>query len=156
MIKKISIAFALLLTVGCSTQPSTYTDKSTPDQRNIEATGAAATEAARSNSSRNTDTNINSNVPLVRGMQVSYNGSDKDYSALPGVCCAYYPDGSRNYRREHEIYIEKEYSRMQSGKRQGRTDRNRQYASDQWKRKFDIKMQRKIDAEIDRVLKKIF
>lgn len=40
-------------TTGCAYQPSTYIDKSTITQKNIEATGQAAVEAAKSNTSHN-------------------------------------------------------------------------------------------------------
>lgn len=150
MIKQTSIAFALLLTVGCASQPSTYTDKSTPDQRNIEATGAAATEAARSNRSQNTDINVDSNVPLVQGTRVSYNGND--YSQLPGICCAYYPDGTRNYQREHEIYVEKQYAKQNRGRGNSHGD----YARRRFNTRFDQELQRKIDKEVERWMDKIF
>jgi hypothetical protein len=144
MLKQSIITIALLLSVGCASQPSTYTDKSTPERRDIQATGAAATEAARSNRSTNAD---------IRGVHLSsVNDSNTDYRQLPGVCCAYYPDGSRNYQREHDLYVQKQYGRIQ--RERGNTYSG--YASQQWKRGFDRKVERKIDLEVNRVLDKVF
>lgn len=148
--KQIIAIIALASTVGCASQPSTYTDKSTPDRRDIEATGAAATEAARSNSSQNVD--VNSNVPLVRGTSVSYNGGGTDYSQLPGICCAYHPDGTRNYKREHDLYIERQYSRIQREQRNTYSG----YASQRWSRELDTRIERKIDEKIRNVMDKLF
>lgn len=154
MLKQSIITIALLLSVGCASQPSTYTDKSTPERRDIQATGAAATEAARSNSSTNADLKQNhSSGNNMRGLNLSsVNDSNTDYRQLPGVCCAYYPDGSRNYQREHDLYVQKQYGRIQ--RERGNTYSG--YASQQWKRGFDRKVERKIDLEVNRVLDKVF
>lgn len=145
MLKQSIITIALLLSVGCASQPSTYTDRSTPERRDVQATGSAATEAARSNRSTNAD---------IRGVHLSSvsNSNNTDYSQLPGICCAYYPDGSRNYQREHDLYVQKQYSRIQ--RERGSTYSG--YATQQWKRGFDRKMERKIDLEVNRVLDKVF
>ena len=140
----------LVSAIGCASQPSSYVDKSTPEQRNIEATGAAAVEAARSNSS--TNVNIESNVPLVSGVKVSSNQSGTYYSQLPSICCAYHPDGSRNHQREHEIYVEKQYAKQQ--RERGNTYGG--YATQRASSQFDWRLKQKIDKEIDRFMEKIF
>lgn len=71
--KTLILMVAMLPIVGCTSQPSTYADKSTPNQRGIEATGAAATEAAQSNSSRNSDIKVESNVTTGETMKMSQN-----------------------------------------------------------------------------------
>jgi len=147
-LQQTTIAIAMLLTIGCSTQPSTYVDNSTADQRDIQATGAAATAAAHSNNSKNVDIEVNSNVPLVRGTNVS----SLNYQELPGVCCAYNSDGTRNYEREHEIYIQKQYGRIQRDRRNTYSG----YASQRAKQNFKNKMERKIDEKINHFLNKLF
>lgn len=110
--KTLVLMVATFAIVGCTSQPSTYADKSTPNQRDIEATGAAATEAARSNSSQNSDIKIESNVTTGKTMKTSQKEAI-DYRQLPGVCCAYNADGTRDHKREHEIYIDKQYAKQQ-------------------------------------------
>ena len=140
----LTIAIALSTAVGCSIQPSNYVDNSTPEKRSIAASGQAATAAAWSNSSNNTNIKVAANTPTIVAVT--------NYQELPGVCCAYYPDGSRNYEREHEIYITKQYGRIQRGRKQGYVG----YAAERFKRQSDYKIRRKINKRVDDWVNDIF
>jgi hypothetical protein len=140
----LTIAIALSAVVGCSVQPANYVDNSTPEKRSIVATGSAATAAAWSNSSNNTNIKMASNTPAIVAIT--------NYQELPGVCCSYYPNGNRNYQREHEHYIENQYGRLQRGRRQGYVG----YAAERFKRQADYKIRRKIDRKVDDWVNDIF
>jgi hypothetical protein len=135
------IFLALLSTmIGCASQPSTYEDTSTPEQRNIKATGQAATEAARSNSSRHGDIKTTSTAPIKLSSNAKYDLENGRYVVLR-------PDGSRDHRAELRLLQERsQYNRSGYGS----------YTRDRWKRQFDYKMKRKIDEEVQRVIDKIF
>lgn len=73
-LKVIVAAVAMVLSTGCASQSSVYVDRSTPEQRDVRATGAAAVEAARSNSSQNV------NIEASRGVSVQSSSGGR-YSA---------------------------------------------------------------------------
>lgn len=77
VLKMTVAAVAVALSTGCAVQPSTYEDRSTPGERNIRATGAAAVEAAKSN--RSTNANIESNGGV--GFTVYDANGNRDRSA---------------------------------------------------------------------------
>ena len=119
---------ALSSMIGCASQPSTYEDKSTPDQRDIKATGQAATEAARSNKSNNADIKVQG---TTTGDFVVY----------------------RNGKRDHRAELRLMQQSMHN--RNGRLSVG-EYAGNRISREFDHRIKRKIDAEVDRVMDKIF
>lgn len=136
------IFLALLSTmIGCASQPSTYEDKSTPEQRDITATGQAATEAARSN--RSTNTNVQANA----GRQIEL--TDIDRYDLANGRYVIYKDGKRDHRAELRMM-------QQQSQQNGRRSRYGEWASDNFRRKYDYQLKRKIDKEIDRIIDKIF
>ena len=136
--------FAVLILstcVGCASQPSTYVDWSTPDQRDIKATGQAATEAARSNSSKNADVK-------VQGTQISQNTHAVSHPNDEYTFIVYRPDGSRDHRAELRLRQQAMNNRFSEG--------IGTYTKNQTSREWDRRMRRKISAEIDRVMDKIF
>lgn len=135
--KKLLIAIALLSTVGCASQPSTYTDKSTPDQRNIEATGRAATEAARSNTSRNASVT----TPVHMSSNDRYDLENGRYVV--------YKNGKRDHRSELKLLQKSMHNR---NGRQSLGD----YTSNRMSREWDHRIRRKVDAEVNRLMEKIF
>lgn len=143
--KKILIATALLAMVGCASpyKNASYTDKSTPDERNIEATGAAAVEAARANRSTNvssTGRNVKTEQPIV------YTPLDQ-YDMSNGRRVVYKPNGERDHRAELRLLqLEKQHQKPGYG----------DYASDRMSDEFDYRMKRKIDAEVQRFMDKLF
>jgi len=141
--KQFAFILMLLPMVGCTTYAnSTYKDTSTADQRQIEATGAAAVEAAKSN----TDKNVK-----VEGLQVSSNTYDTG-RMIPTAnrYIVFGPDGTRDHRAELKLLSE-----YQKKKNNGRGNYG-EYTSTRASREFDHRMKRKIDAEIDRFMEKIF
>ena len=142
--KQIIAALALLATVGCATQPSTYTDLSTPDQRNIQATGQAATEAARSNRSTNADVEVrgNGNISLPMSTQQA---NDPRYDRQ-----LYNADGTRNRAAERAYFMQNANSRSRQGNTYG------DYTAQRARSQFDWRMKRKIDKEIERFMEKLF
>jgi hypothetical protein len=134
--------FALSSMIGCASQPSTYEDKSTPDQRDIKATGQAATEAARSNSSRNGNIQTTTHTPI----KVSH---IDNYDMQNGRYVVYGPDGKRDHRAELRLLRDRQNSRNGRGN-------YGEYTSNVAGREFDHRMKRKIDKEIERFMDKIF
>jgi len=132
---------ALSSMIGCASQPSTYEDRSTPDQRDIKATGQAATEAARSNSSKNADVEI-------RGTQVSHNAHVDSHPNDEYTFIVYRPDGTRDHRAELRLRQQAMNNRFSEG--------IGTYTKNTASREWDRRMRRKISAEIDRVMDKIF
>lgn len=128
--------------MGCASQPSTYTDTSTPAQRNVEATGAAATEAARSNRSTNGDVEMRG----VSVSQINLSGLPK-YDSRTGRRIIYDQNGNRDHRAElQNIY------RTDHQGRQGYLG----YTASTFKREADYELKRKINKKIDRIVDKIF
>jgi len=141
MMKLFLVLPFLALTIGCASpyQNASYTDKSTPEQRDIEASGAAAVEAARSN--RSTNGNIQTNV------QPAVKLSANDQYDIDNGRYVVYHNGKRDHRAELRLLQQKsQYQRKGYGS----------YANDRFKRQFDYKMKRKIDEEVQRVIDKIF
>lgn len=120
------MALCLLLSVGCASQPSVYEDKSTANQRNITATGAAAVEAAKSNNSSNV--NVKAEVK-------------------PNGYIVYDSNGQRDHRAELML--------LQKSK-QYKQPSYSNFAATEFKREFNRRANRSIDAEIDRLMDKIF
>ena len=133
---------ALSSMIGCASQPSTYEDRSTPEQRDIKATGQAATEAARSNSSKNADIKMD-------GLQVSHN-SHQQQNVNQHRYIVYRPDGTRDHRAELRL--------MQQSMQNNNNGRGNYgtYTQTRAAREFDHRLKRKIDAEVDRFMEKIF
>ena len=147
--KNFAFILMLLPMVGCSTYAnSTYKDNSTADRRDIEATGAAAVEAAKSNTDKNADIDI-------RGLQVSHNthhqnmGNPNIQMPTAGRYVVFGPDGKRDHRAELRLLQNSMHNR---NGRQGFGE----YTGNRMSREFDHRMKRKIDAEIDRFMDKIF
>jgi hypothetical protein len=147
--KQFAFILMLLPMVGCSTYAnSTYKDNSTADQRAIEATGAAAIEAAKSNTDKNADIDI-------KGLQVSHNthhnqiGNPNIQMPTAGRYVVFGPNGKRDHRAELKLLQNSMHNR---NGRQGFGEYTRNRAD----REFDHRMKRKIDAEIDRFMDKIF
>lgn len=134
MKKMIAVAIMILSTSACAVQPSTYEDNSTPDQRNIKATGAAATEAARSNRSTNAD---------VRNATVSH----VTVPVNPHGYIVYDSNGNRDHRAELRLLQEKSQY-----KRPTYTEYYKQRVSQE----FRYNATRKIDKSVDRLMDKIF
>ena len=133
--------FAVLMLstcVGCASQPSTYEDRSTSDQRDIKATGQAATEAARSNKSNNADIK-------VQGTNTS---NVKVQGTTTGDIVVY-----RNGKRDHRAELRMMQRQMHN--RNGRQSVG-EYTENRFDREWDHRIKRKIDAEMDRFLDKIF
>jgi len=141
--KQFAFILMLLPMVGCTTYAnSTYKDTSTADQRQIEATGAAAVEAAKSN----TDKNVK-----VEGLQVSSNTYHTGNMIPTGNRYVVFgPDGKRDHRAELKLL-----SDYQKKKNNGRGNYG-EYTSTRASREFDHRLKRKIDAEVDRFMDKIF
>jgi hypothetical protein len=115
------------LCAGCATQPSTYEDTSTKEQRNIKATGSAATEAARSNTSRHSQID--------------------QYDLQNGRYVVIGPDGKRDHRAELRLLQQNaQYRKPGYG----------EYASDRFSQEFDYRLKRSIDSKVDEWIKKIF
>jgi hypothetical protein len=76
-LKIIVAAVAVSLSTACASHPSVYEDRSTSAQRDIRATGAAAVEAAKSNTSQNAD------IKASRGVSYTVYDSEgrRDYAA---------------------------------------------------------------------------
>jgi len=141
---------AIILATGCATQPSTYTDKSTPDQRNIEATGAAATEAARSNSSQN------ANIK-AEGMQLTQVSQPQGRTFRidnRGFTYVYFPDGSRDFDMERELIYAQDRNKYNYRHRPNNTYSG--YYVDEFKRRADVKIRYKIRKETQRLVDKLF
>jgi hypothetical protein len=142
---------AIVLATGCATQPSTYTDTSTPDQRNIQATGAAATEAARSNSSQN----ANIKTEGLQLTQVSQPQS-RTFKYMPhGNIYVYFPDGSRDFDMERELIYAEDRNKYNYRQRQHDNSYTGYYV-DEFKRRADVKIRHKIRKESQRLVDKIF
>lgn len=122
------LILALSSCVACASQPSTYEDRSTPEQRDVTATGMAAVEAARSNKSTNADIKVEG---TTTGDFVVY----------------------RNGKRDHRAELKLMQQSMHN--RNGRQS-VREYTNNRWEREWDHRVKRKIDAEMDRFLEKIF
>jgi hypothetical protein len=138
--KRVLLTSLILIPLyGCSTQPSTYNDTSTPGQRNIQATGQAATEAARSNRSTNGDIEVRSNIPLTHAGQQAVNESG--YTV-------YNPDGTRNHRAELRL--------MYPHNNPNRSNSYASYGKDYFKQEADYEMKRKIRKKIDKWIEDIF
>ena len=133
---KVAIAAVLMsvASVGCATTPSTYTDTSTPDQKNIQATGMAAVEAARSNR----------NVTQVNFVPGQWDGTSVDHLGNPIIYDA-------NGRIDHRASI-----RYQQRRDQYKQPSISQWAGREFKREADYKMKRKIRAKIDKITDKLF
>ena len=139
--KQFLFVLALLPMVGCTTYAnSTYTDKSTKDTRHIEATGAAAVQAAKSNTSQNADVR-------VEGMKISHN-SHQEQIPTSGRYVVFGPDGKRDHRAELRL--------LQQQKQYKPYGNYGDYTSQQAKRQFDHRMKRKIDDKVQRLMEKIF
>jgi hypothetical protein len=145
--KQFAFILMLLPMVGCTTYAnSTYKDNSTADQRQIEATGAAAVEAAKSNTDKNADIDI-------KGLQVSHNTHHQADVTMPparGRYVVFGPDGKRDHRAE--LRLLGDYQRK---KNNGRGNYG-EYTKNRVDREFDHRLKRKIDAEVDRFMDKIF
>jgi len=141
--KSLIVAGMLLATVGCASQPSTYTDTSTPAQRNVEATGAAATEAARSNRSTNGDVEMRG----VSVSQINLSGLPK-YDSRTGRRIIYDQNGNRDHRAELQNIYRTDH--------RGRQNSYVGYTVDTFKREADYELKRKISKKIDRLVDKIF
>jgi hypothetical protein len=127
------------LCVGCATQPSTYEDTSTKDQRNIKATGSAATEAAKSNTSRHSQTES-----ATTGLKLSH---IEQYDLQNGRYVVIGPDGKRDHRAELRLLQQNaQYRKPGYG----------EYASDRFSREFDYRLKRSIDRKVDEWIKKVF
>ena len=137
--KHLIAALTLLSSVGCASHPSTYTDLSTPDQRNIQATGQAATEAARSNQS------INADIEVRGGSNLTTSTGNGQYDRR-----LYNADGTRNRAAERALFQSNSYQRSRGNR--SYTDYTRQRASS----KFDNRMKRAINEELDRFFDKVF
>ena len=131
---------ALSSMIGCASQPSTYEDKSTPEQRDIKATGQAATEAARSNTSRNG--NIQTGVPIKLSHIDQYDIQTGRYVVIG-------PNGKRDHRAELRMMQTNMHNR---NGRQGVGT----YTRNQMSREWDHRIKRKIDDEIQRFMDKVF
>lgn len=143
--KQFAFILMLLPMVGCTTYSnSTYKDNSTADRRDIEATGAAAVEAAKSNTDKNADIDI-------KGLQVSHNTHHQaDVTmATSGRYVVFGPDGKRDHRAELKLLQNSMHNR---NGRQGFGE----YTKNRADREFDHRLKRKIDAEVDRFMDKIF
>ena len=138
--KYLFAVLALSTCVGCASQPSTYEDRSTPEQRDIKATGQAATEAARSNTSRNG--NIQTGVPIKLSHIDQYDIQNGRYVVIG-------PDGKRDHRAELRMMQQNMHNR---NGRQGIGT----YTQNRMSREWDHRIKRKIDDEIDRFMEKIF
>ena len=125
---------AMSTCVGCASQPSTYEDRSTPEQRDVSATGMAAVEAARSNRSTNADIKIE--------------GSANVQGTTTGDIVVY-----RNGKRDHRAELRMMQQQMHN--RNGRQSVG-EYTENRFDREWDHRVKRKIDAEMDRFLDKIF
>lgn len=143
--KQLLFILMMLPMIGCTTYAnSTYKDNSTADRRDIEATGAAAVEAAKSN----TDKNVK-----VEGLQVSQ--LDPRHSSVQMNTggkhryVVFGPNGERDHRAELRLMQQSMHNRN------GRQSFG-EYTSNRASREFDHRMKRKIDAEIDRFMDKIF
>lgn len=133
--------FALSSMIGCASQPSTYEDRSTPEQRDIKATGQAATEAARHNNSSHVGSY---NARTTTQHQLT--GLDQ-YDISNGRYVIYGQDGKRDHRAELRLLqADKQYKKPGYG----------DYASDRMSNEFDYRLKRKIDAEVERFMDKIF
>jgi hypothetical protein len=140
--KYLLAVLALSSMIGCASQPSTYEDNSTPDKRDIKATGQAATEAARSNSSRNGNIQTTTHTPI----KVSHIDT---YDMQNGRYVVYGPNGKRDHRAELRLLRDRQNSRNGRG-------HYGEYTSNQMSREFDHRMKRKIDKEVQRFMDKIF
>ena len=142
--KKFLFILMMLPMVGCSTYSnSTYKDNSTADRRDIEATGAAAVEAAKSNTDKNVD---------IKGLQVSHNTHHQaDVTMTTGKhrYVVFGPDGKRDHRAELRLMQQSMHNRN------GRQSVG-EYTQNRLDREWDHRVKRKIDAEIDRFMDKIF
>lgn len=141
--KKFLLVVALLPMFGCTTYAnSTYKDTSTADRRDIEATGAAAVEAAKSNTDKKMD---------IRGLQISHNTHHDDVTMTTGKhhYIVFGPDGKRDHRAELRLMQQSMHNR---NGRQGVGE----YTRNRFDREWDHRVKRKIDAEIDRFMDKVF
>jgi len=129
---KIILLSLMLTTVGCASQPSNYSDTSTHEQRNVQATGRAATEAAKSNTSTNAD--VRQDVKVTQPVN-------------PHGFIVYDANGKRDHRAELRLLQQKsQYRKPGYGS----------YYLTNTKREFDYEMRRKMDKSIDRLMDKIF
>ena len=158
-IKAVFAITAFIITTGCASQPSTYKDTSTPEQRNIEATGQAATEAARSNTSNNADAKIdvqrtdNSPMTISAAPTSSYRVEEYPSNTGPGVEYRVYRDGRRDFDMEFELRRQAMINKAAA--RNGRSGYVGQYL-DETKRQFDRNMDRKISKSVRNLMEKIF
>lgn len=142
--KKFLLVVALLPMFGCTTYAnSSYKDNSTADRRDIEATGAAAVEAAKSNTDKNID---------ISGLQVSHNTQHQAGVTMTTGQHRYVvfgPDGKRDHRAELRLMQQSMHNRN------GRQSVG-EYTQNRFDREWDHRVKRKIDAEMDRFLDKVF
>lgn len=140
--KYLVAVLALSTMVGCASQPSTYEDSSTPEQRSIKATGQAATEAARHNNS----SHVGSYNTSVYSQKHNLTSIDQ-YDINNGRYVIYGKDGERDHRAELRLLqADKQHKKSGYG----------DYASDRMNDEFDYRLKRKIDAEVERFMDKIF
>lgn len=142
--KQLIAICSIVLVTGCATQPSTYVDRSTPDKRDIEATGRAAVEAAKSNTSNNVD---------VEGVQVGHthtpgvwDGKTVDSRGMPIVFDQF---GNKDIRASLRAIYERDDHNYQRG---GYI----RWATEDFKRQADYKIKRNIRKRITKITDKIF
>jgi hypothetical protein len=137
MKKAILLTLVLAPLVGCATQPSTYVDMSTADQRDVRATGAAAVAAAHSNTSKNVNVleTGSGNIRTSNGTIVKGNENPN----LPYTI--YKADGTRDHRAELKAAADRN---------------NRRSSGSYFSREFSYELDRKIRKQVDRTIDDIF
>ena len=121
---------------ACVTQPSSYVDQSSAGQRDIEATGAAAVEAAKSNKS---DLSVTQQSMQQARHDLARGTTTGNYVV--------YRNGERDHRAELRLMQDAmQYKKPGYGS----------YASEKWKREFDYRMKRRIDEKIEGWIDDIF
>jgi len=141
---KAAIALAVMsfTTIGCATAtPSTYTDTSTAEQKNIQATGAAAVEAARANQNR---TLIQGTTAVGSPNTLVWDGVSVDHMGNPII---YGMDGKPDYRASIRFN-----QRRNQYKQPGLVD----WAVNDFKRDAEYKAKRKIRRKINKITDKLF
>ena len=135
-IQSLVLALSIVITTGCVTQPSTYEDRSTAEQRDIHATGAAAVEAARSNRSHN-------HLQPVTEEVIEYTIIEQPNGDFMIV--------DQNGKRDHRAEMRILQQRWQH-KRDGLGD----YARRSFNNQFKYRAQRSIDKKIRKLMDKWF
>lgn len=129
---------SVVISAGCSTQPATYSDKSSATERDIEATGAAAIKAAKSSTS---------NYDLSLTPKGNVRSPQKGEAGTTIGNYVVYKNGVRDHRAE---------LRLMQQSMQYRKPGYGDYAADRWGREFDYRVKRTIDKKIDGWLEDLF